>query len=154
MRRTQLSPFDLFDEMQNQMARLWGGNLFSAWPFARTQQQGQGGMMANFPRVDIFEKDNQLVVKAELPGVKKQDIDLSIQDGDLVIQANRANEQESDQNNFYRMERQFGTFYREIPLPEGVQSDKIQASLNDGVLEVDIPMPSQQQTQGQKIQVK
>lgn len=110
--------------------------------------------MANFPRVDIFEKDNQLVVKAELPGVKKQDIDLSIQDGDLIIQASRANEQESDQNNFYRMERQFGTFYREIPLPEGVQSDKIQASLNDGVLEVDIPMPSQQQTQGQKIQVK
>jgi HSP20 family protein len=52
------------------------------------------------------------------------------------------------------MERQYGTFYREIPLPEGVQTDKIQASLNDGVLEVDIPMPTQQQTQGQKIQVK
>jgi HSP20 family protein len=153
MRRTQLSPFDLFDEMQNQMARLWGGNLLGAWPFARSQQ-GQGGMMANFPRVDVFERDNQLVVKAELPGVKKQDIDLSVQDGDLIIQASRNQEQESNQNNYYRMERQYGTFYREIPLPEGVQTDKIQASLNVGVLEVDIPMPTQQQTQGQKIQVK
>jgi HSP20 family protein len=154
MRRNPVSPWDLFDEMQNQMARLWGGNLFGAWPFARAQQQGQSGMMANFPRVDVFEKDNQLVVKAELPGVKKQDIDLSVQDGDLIIQAQRNNEQESNQNNFYRMERQYGAFYREIPLPDGVQTDKIQASLNDGVLEVDIPMPSPQQAQGQKIQVK
>jgi HSP20 family protein len=153
MRRTQVSPWDLFDEMQNQMARLWGGNLFGAWPFARSHQE-QRGMMANFPRVDVFEKDNQLVVKAELPGVKKQDIDLSVQDGDLIIQASRGNEQESNQNNYYRMERQYGTFYREIPLPDGVQTDKIQASLNDGVLEIDIPMPSRQQTQGQKIQVK
>ncbi|HEU5433006.1 MAG TPA: Hsp20/alpha crystallin family protein [Thermomicrobiales bacterium] len=157
MRRTQLTPFDLLDEMTNQMARLWGGNLFGGLPLSlsRSQQQGRGGgAMTNFPRVDIFEKDNQLVVKAELPGVKKQDIDLSVEDGDLIIQAHRHNEQESDQNNVYRMERQSGTFYREIPLPEGVQADKIQASLNDGVLEVDIPMPSQQQTQGQKIQVK
>jgi len=150
MRRTQLSPFDLLDEMTN---RLWGGNLFGLSPFGRTQQQG-GGAMANFPRVDIFEKDNQLVVKAELPGIKKQDIDLSVEDGDLIIQATRNNEHESNQNNLYRMERQFGTFYREIPLPEGVQTDKIQASLNDGVLEVDVPLPSQQQQQGQKIQVK
>jgi len=153
MRRTQLTPFDLFDEMTNQMARLWGGNFLGALPFSRAQQ-GQGGAMANFPRVDIVQKDNQLVVKAELPGIKKQDIDLSVEDGDLIIQATRHNEQESNQSDVYRMERQYGTFYREIPLPEGVQADKIQASLNDGVLEVDIPMPSQQQQQGQKIQVK
>jgi HSP20 family protein len=105
---------------------------------------------ANMPRVDVFEREGKLVVKAELPGVNKEDIDLQISDGDLVLRAERREEREVKEENWYRMERSSGSLYRRLPMPEGVQADQIQAALTDGVLEVTIPKPQEKQIRAQK----
>ena len=75
--------------------------------------------MAAMPHVDVFEREGNLVVKAELPGVKKDDIDLAIEDGDLVLRAERREEHEVKEENWYRMERTYGSLYRRLPLPRG-----------------------------------
>jgi HSP20 family protein len=105
------------------------------------------------PRVDVFEREDNLVVKAELPGVKKEDVDLEIKDGDLVLRAERREEREVKDENWYRMERSYGQLYRRLPLPEGVQTDQIRAALTDGVLEVTIPKPQGKEPQAQKIAI-
>ena len=109
--------------------------------------------MANMPRVDVFEREGNLVVKAELPGVKKEDIDLQITDGDLVLRAERREEHEVKEENWYRMERSSGSLYRRLPLPEGITAEGIQAALSDGVLEITIPKPKESEPQATKIAI-
>jgi HSP20 family protein len=103
------------------------------------------------PSVDVYEKDNTLMVKAELPGVKKEDIAITLDQGDLLIRGERKAEHEVKEEQYYRMERSYGSFYRRIPLPSGVKADQIKATFNDGVLEVRIPTPAQEQPQEQKV---
>jgi HSP20 family protein len=147
-----LDPIDLLDEMQTDLSRLLGAPL-GAWPFGRPlRRMGQVSGTAA-PRMDVFERDNNLVVKAELPGVKKEDIDLSIEGGDLVLQAERREEREIKDENWYRMERSYGSLYRRLPLPEGVETERINASLNEGVLEVTIPKAKEKAQQATKIKV-
>lgn len=146
-------PISLFEEMQADLARLLDGTPFVTFPFSRSLRRMPQLAGANMPRVDIYEREGNLVVKAELPGVKKEDIDLQIADGDLVLRAERREEQEVKEENWYRMERSYGSLYRRLPMPEGVQPDQIQAKLTDGVLEVTIPKPQEKQTQVQKIAI-
>jgi HSP20 family protein len=151
-------PISLFEEMQADLARLLDGGPFGALPFGtlpfgrslRRMSQLPG---ANLPRVDVFEREGNLMVKAELPGVKKDDIDLQITDGDLVLRAERREEREVKEENWYRMERSSGSLYRRLPMPEGVQAEQIQAALTDGVLEVTIPKPQEEESQAQKIAI-
>jgi HSP20 family protein len=139
--------------MQADLARLLDGAPFGPFPFSRPLRRMPQLAGANMPRVDVFEREGKLVVKAELPGVKKDDIDLQITDGDLVLRAERREEQEVKEENWYRMERSYGSLYRRLPMPEGVQADQIQAKLTDGVLEVTIPKPQEKESQAQKIAI-
>ena len=106
------------------------------------------------PSVDVYEKDGNVVVKAELPGMKKEDIDITLDQGDLVIRGERKAESEVKEQDYYRLERCYGSFYRRIPLPFEVKPDQITASYTDGVLEVRIPKPPQEQPQPQKIPLR
>jgi len=124
----------MFEEMQSDLAQLLAGGLF-AMPLPARFRAG----MATMPRVDVFERDGNLVVKAELPGVKQEDVDLTIEDGDLVLRAEQQSEHEVREENWHRMERQSGSLYRRLPLPERIEPGKIDATLKDGVLEVVIP---------------
>jgi HSP20 family protein len=143
----------LFEEMQADLARLLDGAPFGTLPFGRSLRRMPQLPGANMPRVDVFEREGNLVVKAEVPGVKKDDIDLQITDGDLVLRAERREEREVKEENWYRMERSSGSLYRRLPMPEGVQPDQIQATLTDGVLEVTIPKPQEKESQAQKIAI-
>jgi HSP20 family protein len=105
------------------------------------------------PRADVYEKDGDLMVKAELPGVKKEDIQVSMDDGDLVIKGERKVESEVKEENYYRMERTYGSFMRRLPMPEQAEADKIQAKYADGVLEVRIPKVAQAKPEPQTIKV-
>ena len=147
-------PANLLDEMQADLLRLFQMGPFGSFPFGRTLSRMPQISMAAMPRVDVFEREGNLVVKAELPGVKKDDIDLQITDGDLVLRAERREEHEVKEENWYRMERTYGSLYRRLPLPEGVQANQIQAALTDGVLEVTIPKPQEKETPAQKIAIK
>ena len=95
------------------------------------------------PKTDVYEQDGTLVVKAELPGLKKNDVEITVDQGDLVISGERKPESPIKDEDYYQDEQTYGKFYRRVPLPEGVKPDQIKASHKDGVLEIDIPMPPQ-----------
>ena len=91
------------------------------------------------PPVDIFEKNDHLVIRAEIPGVKKDDMDVRIENGVLTLHGERKNETEVKEANAYRMERIYGTFTRSFSLPTTVDATKVAATYKDGVLEVTVP---------------
>lgn len=146
-------PANLFEEMQSDLSRFLELSPFGVWPFGRLPRRMAQVPMANAPRVDVFERGDTIVVKAELPGVKKEDIDLAIEEGDLVLRAEQREEREVKDEHWYRMERRYGSLYRRLPLPEGVKTDGIEAALTDGVLEVTVPKPKAAAPQGQKIAI-
>jgi HSP20 family protein len=91
------------------------------------------------PAVDVFEKADKFVVKAELPGIKEEDIHVSVVGDTLSIRGEKKTETEVKEEDYYRSERSYGSFYRSIPIPSNVNADKISASFEDGVLEVALP---------------
>lgn len=91
------------------------------------------------PAIDVFEKEDKFVVKAELPGIKEEDIHVSVVGDTLSIKGEKKTETEVKEEDYYRCERNYGSFYRSIPLPSNVDADKIEAAFEDGVLEVALP---------------
>ena len=147
-----LEPWSFFDDfdLDDGFARFWRRPLLSRL-FPRPYQMAEATSWT--PRLDELESNGQLVVRAELPGMDKKDIKVSIDDGDLVIEGQRKSEKEVKEEHYYRMERMTGTFYRRLPLPEGVKSDQIQAEYKDGVLEVRMPKAAPAQP-AQQIAIK
>ena len=134
---------DMFETLQEEMARLWGqGWPFSLTPFGRRFMQTTP-LAAWAPRIDVFEQDGDIVVKAELPGAKREDIQVTLEEGDLVIRGERKAETEVKEEHYYRMERSTGSFYRRVPLPFETTAETVTAAFTDGVLEVRVPKPVQ-----------
>jgi len=137
------NPFTFMNRLSSEMDRMFetfgrkGG--FFGTRFGRSGDSGWS------PEIEVYERDNQLIVSADLPGMKKDDIHLEINDDALIIQGERRHEFTDTQEGYHRSERSYGSFYRTIPLPEGVDSEKMQASFQDGVLKVSMPLPQQQQ---------
>jgi HSP20 family protein len=164
------SPFTLMQRMAEDMDR-----LFEQFGFGRTGL----GLMPQFrsfgstfdddlgsnrsasglntvwtPQVETFRRGDQLVIRADIPGVKKDDVHVEIENDLLTISGERREEHEEDREGYYRSERSYGQFYRAIPLPEGVTGDRCEASFKDGVLEVTLPAPRQEERKARRIQVK
>jgi HSP20 family protein len=91
------------------------------------------------PSVDIFEEGDNVVVKAELPGMKREDLDVSMTDNTISISGEKKKEEKVERKNYYREERSYGSFTRSFRLPVEVQTDKAKASFKEGVLEIRIP---------------
>ena len=91
------------------------------------------------PPVDIFERQDHLVIRAETPGVQMEDMDVRIENGVLTLHGERKQEAEVKEENAYRMERTYGTFMRSFSLPTTVDAAKVAATYKDGVLEVTVP---------------
>ena len=91
------------------------------------------------PALDVYEDKDSLIVKAELPGMKREEIDLSFHDGTLTISGERKYEEKNEDAETYRTERFFGKFHRTLTLPKPVQSDKAKATYKDGILTVTLP---------------
>jgi HSP20 family protein len=97
------------------------------------------------PSVEVRQSGNNLIVRADLPGVNEHDVHLeSTQDG-LILEGEKKREEEREEGGVYRSERVYGHFYRFIPLPEGAKLDQVQANFRNGVLEVTVPVPESQQ---------
>ncbi len=135
-------PFTMINELEREMDRMFGSRFPSVQPFLRGVSRAGRSGHAWSPSADVYEKDGNLVVTAELPGVDRDDISVAVENGDLVIQGERRSDEEVDEDNYYRMERFSGSFYRRFALPEGVNEDDISAEYRDGVLQVRIPKPS------------
>ena len=146
-------PSEIFSSFQDQMDRLWrepfwGGAMPTV--FRRTVP----AQTAWTPRMDVYDQDNAIVVKAELPGLKKEDVHVELADGSLVIWGESTTETEVNGDAYYRNERSFGSFYRRLPLPVDLNPDQIQATMSDGVLEVRIPRPAESKPEVKEIPVK
>jgi HSP20 family protein len=106
------------------------------------------------PQMEVFRRGNDLVVRADLPGLRREDVQVDIENDVLAISGERRQESEENREGFYRSERSYGSFHRAIPLPENVDPSKINASFRDGVLEITIPTPNEQQRRKTRIDVK
>jgi HSP20 family protein len=91
------------------------------------------------PNVDVSETKDEIVVTAEMPGMKKEDIKLSVQENVITLSGGKKSEEEKKDANFYRLERSFGSFCRSFTLPTPVEAEKIKASFKDGILKVTLP---------------
>jgi len=122
------------------MERFLEDPFLSQWPLLRV---GWGRTphheMAWAPALEMYEKDNNFVVKAELPGVKKDDVDVSIAGDTLTIKGQKKASKEIKDEDYYRCESQYGSFSRTITLPAAVDAKKIEASYENGVLEIHVP---------------
>lgn len=99
------------------------------------------GMDAWAPEIDIFQKNNELTIRADLPGMKRDEVSVDITDDAITIQGERKRESEEEREGFYRSERSYGSFCRVIPLPEGAMTEQAKANFRDGVLEITMPAP-------------
>ena len=91
------------------------------------------------PSIDVYEEKDSVVVKAELPGMTKEDIEVNLAGEDLTIKGEKKEDKEVKEDNYYRRERSYGSFLRTVALPSEVKSDEIKASFKDGVLEIRLP---------------
>ena len=130
----------VFERMERLMDDMFRGELWGRFgtPWERLFREVGFGGEGNI-RLDMFEEGNTLVVKADLPGTAKEDLNVRVIEGNLLISGERRHEEKVERKDYLRFERTLGTFSRTIPLPEGVDSDAITAALKEGVLEVRIP---------------
>jgi len=150
----RFEPFRFMEEMEREVDQLFAEPFFT-WPRLLTRFPRFTPMLPALftPMVDLYEKEGYLVVKAELPGMKKEEIEVELEEGDLVIKGEHKAEEEVKEEAFHRMERTYGKFYRRIPLPAEVQPEAIKASYIDGILEVRIPAPKMEKPETKKVKI-
>jgi len=105
------------------------------------------------PAVDVYQTDDEVVVKAQLPGVNKEDLDVTVQDNQLIIRAETKREEEVEEEGYLRREIRYGSLARALPLPAEVDEEQVTAKLTDGVLEVHAKKTEKPTEVGKKIQV-
>ena len=106
------------------------------------------------PAVDLFEDKNDIVVKAELPGMEKENVEVKLTDHMLTIKGEKKKEEEIKEENYYRSERSYGSFIRTLELPADVHADKVKASFKNGVLEVRLPKTEEAKSKEIKVKVE
>ena len=136
-----LNPFTMMRRLSEEMDRAFA-STFGLGSF------GESGTWS--PAVEVRERNNQLEIIAELPGLRKEDVRVECTNDGIVIEGEKKRETESDEGGIHRSERSYGHFYRAIPLPEGANPDQAKAEFKDGVLNVRVPIPERQ---GRKRQI-
>jgi HSP20 family protein len=143
-----LEPFRDFGDFDTEMHRLLGRRLFPAtWVAAKN-----GGQW--LPDVDIAEEKDRIIVKADLPGMKQEEISVEVSDGILTLKGERKRESETKDAKTYRVERSYGSFLRSFTLPAGVDAARINATYKNGVLEVTLPKLAEAKAKQIKVEVK
>ena len=106
------------------------------------------------PQIEVFEKNGQFIVRADLPGLSKEDVKIELTDEAIILQGERKLEKEERKEGLYRTERRYGAFYRVIPLPEGIEVEKASATFKKGVLEIMMPAPKREEKKGRRLDIK
>lgn len=133
----------MFDDMDRWLDRLFRSPLARAF---ETDSFDFG------PAVDVYETDDEVVVKAELPGVKKEDINLSIEDDRLLLSGESRHEEEVKEEGYHSRELRYGNFHRVVPMPTAVKQDEIAASFDNGILTVRAPK-AEEKARGKKVEI-
>ena len=138
-------PFRDLRSLQDEVNRLFSTNLSRSF--------GEEGMARGAwnPSVDIYENKDQIVLEAELPGMKREDFDLSIENNVITLRGERRFEKQDEGDNYHRVERSYGSFARSFTLPQTVQADEVTAEYRNGVLRV--TMPKREEVKARRIEV-
>ena len=135
--RRALSPWRLFQELEGagrHFDSIFGTPFLPAiWHRLPTEEKEWA------PAIEVLEKEDRFVVKAELPGIKEDEIEISVNDGTLTLKGEKKTEHEVREEHYRWTERSYGSFHRTISLPSNVDTEKIGATYQDGVLEIDLP---------------
>ncbi len=129
----RLIPWQSFRDLERRFDGIFGRPLIPVWRHLLTEERAWA------PALEVYEKEDKFVVKAELPGMKEEDIDVSISDDTLSIKGQRKSENEVKEEDYYCCERSYGSFFRSVTLPSNVDTKKIEANYQDGVLEIGLP---------------
>lgn len=154
--RLAATPFAVMRRFAEEMDHLFEGfNLKSdllATPLGRqlSQQFGQGRWS---PQTEMVERDGRLIVRADLPGLTKDDVEVEITDDAITIEGERRGQTEVKGEGFYRSERSYGKFYRRLPLPQGIDASDASATFNNGVLEIDLPAPKRVEEKARRLHI-
>lgn len=122
---------------------------------------GAGGMMPRgfeqmsrwTPQIEMFEREGELHIRADLPGLKKEDVQIELEDDAVILRGERREERREEREGMYRTEVSYGSFYREVPLPSNVEADEANATFRDGVLEITMPVV-QGQGRGRRLEIR
>ncbi len=134
----------MMDEFFARRMRPW-------WP-ERWSGAWDGEIIA--PVLDVYEEKDEIIVKAELPGMDKNEIEVEITDSELILKGEKKKEEKVEEKNYYRCERSYGAFRRSVRLPKDVQADKIKASFKNGILEVRLPKTEKAKAKEIKVKVE
>jgi HSP20 family protein len=144
----QLSPFGRMEDMFEDFFRR---------PFGRPFWSNMPKMMEDIepaPSVDIYEEGDNIILKSEMPGMSKEDIEVNLTDDTITLSGEKKKEEKIEKKNYYRFERSFGSFKRSFALPSEVQSDNAKASFKNGVLEIKIPKSEAAKKKEKKIKIE
>ena len=148
-------PFAWMRQMQDQLDRtfsnLWSGAGTASSSWAPDQAFGPSDWA---PAMDVFQRGNDLVIRADVPGLTKDDITVDIADDQLTIRGERRYDHEEERDGVFRTERSYGSFCRVVPLPQGAIADSAKASFTNGVLEIVVQAPSFDVRRGRRIEIK
>ena len=111
------------------------------------------GFEASLPSIDVLETDSELLVTADLPGMEEKDVEVTLDNNVLTIHGNRKDEREEKKKNYYISERSYGEFHRTIPLPTGIDKDRVKAEFKKDVLKVSLPKRPEAKTEKKKIEI-
>ena len=125
--------------------------MFQSFPAPSFRALWQAGEL--LPALDVYEKNGNLVLEAELPGIEKKDVKISYMDSTVTIQGETKHEKEEKEEGYYRSERQFGSFFRTVPLPQRVDFAKAKAAFKDGVLTITLPKSAAAEPDGRTIPI-
>lgn len=151
---TDWSPMDWMQSIETEMQRIWDAVRPSGaeeWlqPARRIPRAASW-----FPSTDVLEKDENLVIRMDLPGMQKEDVDLELREDTLIVSGVREHERKREEADYYLVERSSGRFYRRVPLWKGVNADDVDAEFHGGVLEVRVPLPEERQSKTRRITVR
>jgi HSP20 family protein len=155
------SPFEFMDRMSEEMDR-WFDRVSRDFgvgrqPLFSRRSFGPGsgrGATSWAPLVEAFQKDDKFIVRAELPGLRKEDVEVELTDEALTIRGERKAEHQEEREGYWHSEREYGQFQRRIPIPDGVISESAQASFKDGLLEVTMQAAPAEANRGRRLEIK
>jgi HSP20 family protein len=138
-------------DMDRIMEDFFGRRMRPWWPERWSRREV---MELEAPAVDLFEDKNDIVVKVELPGMEKENVEVKLTDHMLTIKGEKKKEEEIKEENYYRSERSYGSFIRTLELPADVHADKVKASFKNGILEVRLPKTEEAKSKEIKVKVE
>src|SRR5262245_711628 len=154
------SPFSMLERFADEMDRIFDD--FGLGRTLPTSHTGRSFLRSPWesssdwawaPDVEVFHRNDELVVRADLPGLNKDDVKVDVTENGIMIQGERKREHEEEREGLYRSERSYGSFYRMIPLPDGAITDQAKAKFKDGVLEITMPAPPEHVRRGRRLEI-